>query len=186
METESLLLHSSSNPDMHSQLKFILLDLHLPNLLDQRGPTAGPQAYFGPQIITAISVITIGLPCVPKIPDMSGIQVFYPEIIWLSEHLLHSRPTLVFKPLILHLPILCLLPLPPHHRLFLLADLLYLLLSLPLTLSGFFNGMLEVFEPGALNYSTFFRSILPTLSVFRNPILTHLPLFESWILCSEL
>ena len=46
----------------------------------------------------------------------------------------------------------------------------------PLTLSGFFNGMLEVFEPGALNYSTFSRPILLTLSAFRNPILTHFPL----------
>ena len=44
----------------------------------------------------------------------------------------------------------------------------------PLTLSGFFNGMLAVFEPGALNYSTFSRPILSTLSASRNPILTHL------------
>ena len=36
--------------------------------------------------------------------------------------------------------------------------------------------MLEVFEPGALNYFTFFHPILSTLSAFRNPILTHLPL----------
>ena len=36
--------------------------------------------------------------------------------------------------------------------------------------------MLEVFEPGALNYFTFFCCILLTLSVSRNPILTHLPL----------
>ena len=36
--------------------------------------------------------------------------------------------------------------------------------------------MLEVFKPGALNYSTFFHPILSTLSAFRNPILTHLPL----------
>ena len=47
-----------------------------------------------------------------------------------------------------------------------------------LTLSGFFNGVLEVFEPGALNYFTFFRPILSTLSAFRNPILTPLPLSE--------
>ena len=55
----------------------------------------------------------------------------------------------------------------------------------PLTLSGFFNGMLEVFEPGALNYSTFFRPILSILSVFRNPILTPLPLsgFLDSLLC---
>ena len=48
--------------------------------------------------------------------------------------------------------------------------------SHPLTLSVFFNGILEVFEPGALNYFTFFHPILSTLSAFRNPILTHLPL----------
>ena len=55
----------------------------------------------------------------------------------------------------------------------------------PLTLSGFFNGILEVFKPGALNYSTFFRSILSTLSAFRNPILTPLPLsgFLDSLLC---
>ena len=46
--------------------------------------------------------------------------------------------------------------------------------SFPQTLSGFFNGMLEVFEPGAPNYFTYFRPILYTLSVSRNPILTHL------------
>ena len=48
--------------------------------------------------------------------------------------------------------------------------------SPPLNLSRFFNGMLEVFEPGALNYFTFFRTILLTLSASRNPILTPLPL----------
>ena len=48
----------------------------------------------------------------------------------------------------------------------------------PLTLSGFFNGMLEVFEPGALNYFTFFRPILSTLSAFKIPILTPLSLSE--------
>ena len=36
--------------------------------------------------------------------------------------------------------------------------------------------MLEVFEPEALSYSTFFCPILLTLSAFRNPILTPLPL----------
>ena len=90
--------------------------------------------------------------------------------------MLLSCPTLVSKLLIPHLPILYLLPLPSHHRPSFLAILLYLLPPLlPLTLSGFFNEMLEVFEPGALNYFTFFRPILSTLSAFRNPILTHLP-----------
>ena len=55
----------------------------------------------------------------------------------------------------------------------------------PLTLSGLFNGMLEVFEPGALNYFTFFCPILLTLSISRNPILTLLPLlgFLDSLLC---
>ena len=44
----------------------------------------------------------------------------------------HLHLTLIFKPLILFLPTLYLLPLHPHHRLMLLAVSLYLLLSLPL------------------------------------------------------
>ena len=71
------------------------------------------------------------------------------------------------------------------HRPLLLVFLLRFLSPLPLTLSGFFNGMLEVFDPGALNYSTFFCPILSTLSAFRNAILTHLPLsgFLDSLLC---
>ena len=93
--------------------------------------------------------------------------------------MLHSCPTLVSQPLIPHLPILYLLPLPPHHHPLLLAVLLCLLLHLlHLTLSGFFNGMLGVFEPGTLNYFTFFRPVLSTLSASRNPILTHLSSFR--------
>ena len=49
----------------------------------------------------------------------------------------------------------------------------------PLTLSGFFNGMLEVFKPGALNYFTFSRPILSILSASRNPILTPLSGFST-------
>ena len=99
---------------------------------------------------------------------------------------LHFRPTLDSKLLIPHLPITYLLPLPSHHRPSLLAIPLHLLPSLSPTLSGFFNGMLEVFEPGVLNYFTFFRPILSTLSAFRNPILTHLPLsgFLGSLLCA--
>ena len=44
--------------------------------------------------------------------------------------MLHSRPTLIFKPLIIRLPIIYLLPLPPYHRPLLLAVLLCLLLPL--------------------------------------------------------
>ena len=99
--------------------------------------------------------------------------------------MLLSRPTLVSKLLISHLPILYLLPLPsstvPCSWFFFCAFFLHS----PLTLSGFFNGMLEVFKSGALNYFTFFRSILSTLSAFRNAILTHLPLsgFPDSLLC---
>ena len=97
--------------------------------------------------------------------------------------MLDSRPTIVFKLLIPHLPILYLLPLPSRHRPLLVAVLLCLLS--PLTLSGFFNGMLEVFEPEALNYFTFSRPTLSTLSVSRNSILTHFPLsgFLDSLLC---
>ena len=100
--------------------------------------------------------------------------------------MLHSHPTLISKPPIPHLPVLYLLPLPFHLHPLLLAALLRLLPPLlSLTLSGFFNGMLEVFEPGALNYFTFSRPTLSTLSVSRNPILTHLPLsgFLDSLLC---
>ena len=90
--------------------------------------------------------------------------------------MLHSRHTVVSKPLIPHLPIIYRLPLPPHHRPLLLAVLLRLLPPLPLTLSEFFNEMREVFEPGALNYFTFFRPSLSTSSASRNLVLTHLAL----------
>ena len=51
--------------------------------------------------------------------------------------------------------------------------------SSPLTPSGFSNGMLGVFEPGALNFYTLFRLIPLTLFVSRNLILIHLPLSGS-------
>ena len=46
--------------------------------------------------------------------------------------------------------------------------------------------MLEVFEPETLNYFTFSCPILSTLSTFRNPILTDLPLsgFLDSLLCA--
>ena len=61
----------------------------------------------------------------------------------------------------------------------------YTFCLLLLTLSGFSNGMPEVFEPEALNYFTFFRPTLLTLFVSRNPILTPLPLsgFLDSLLC---
>ena len=89
--------------------------------------------------------------------------------------MMHSRPTLVSKPLIPHLLIIYLLPLPPATTVP-CSWLSFCTSSFPLTRSGFFNVTLEVFEPETLNYFTFFRPILSTLSAFRNPMLTHLPL----------
>ena len=81
----------------------------------------------------------------------------------------YSCPTLTCKPLIHLPPTSYLLPLLPHHRLLLLAVSLHLLLPLHLlTPSGLFNGMLEVFEPGALNFYTFFCLNSLTLFVSRN------------------
>ena len=48
-----------------------------------------------------------------------------------------------------------------------------------LTPSGFFNGTMEVLEPGALNFYTFFRFIPLTLFISRNLTLIHLPLCGS-------
>ena len=74
----------------------------------------------------------------------------------------------------------------PNPRLKLLVGPFCIFSLSPPTLSGFFNGMLEVFEPGVLNYYTFFHHILLTLSVSRNPILTHLPHsgFLDFLLCA--
>ena len=88
--------------------------------------------------------------------------------------MLHSRPTLVFKTLVLLLPIFYLLTTATCSWLSFYA---FCFLP-PLTPSGFFNGMVEVFEPGALNYYTFYRPTALILSASRNPILTHLPLSE--------
>ena len=88
-------------------------------------------------------------------------------------------PTLAYKSLI-PLPLsLYLLPLLPHHCFMLLAASLLLLLPFPLTPSRFVNGMLEVFEPGALNFYTLFRLILLILLLSRNLSLIHLSLSES-------
>ena len=92
----------------------------------------------------------------------------------------HSHPTLAFNPLILFPPTLYLRPLHPHHRSIFLAVSLCLLLPLPsLSPSGFFNGMLGVSEPGALNCYTFFNLIPLTSFVSRNLTLIHLSLSGS-------
>ena len=93
--------------------------------------------------------------------------------------ILHSLPTLVFKPPLAHSVSSPSAPSPLSFAPGCPST------PPPLTLSGFSNGVLEVFEPGALNYFTFFRPILLTLSVSRNPILTLLPLsgFLDSLLC---
>ena len=91
----------------------------------------------------------------------------------------HSRPTLAFKPLILLLPTSYLLPLyPPHCHIF-LAVFLYPYFPFPLKPLGLFNGMLEVFVPGAPNCYTLSCLVMLTLFDFKNLTLTHLPLSGS-------
>ena len=88
----------------------------------------------------------------------------------------HPRLQTSYPPLARSVPS----PSAPHHRSLLMAILLCLQPPLPSdSLSGFSNGILEVFEPEALNYFTFFHPILLTLSVSRNPITTRLPLSGS-------
>ena len=73
-------------------------------------------------------------PCRNTVTPSSDSSDMYTSTVQ-SGHLLlmlHSRPTIVSKSLIPHLPILYLLPLPPHHRPLLLAVLLHLLIPLPL------------------------------------------------------
>ena len=92
----------------------------------------------------------------------------------------HSRPTLAFKALMPLLPTLYLLHVHSYHCHILLVAFLYPLLPLPTpTLSVFYNEMLGVSEPEALNYYTLFRLILLTLCVSRNLTLIHLPLSGS-------
>ena len=79
-----------------------------------------------------------------------------------------SCPSLVYKHPNLLPHTSYLLPLQSNHPLMFLAVFLYLLHALsPLTSSGFFNEMLEVFEPKALNFSILFRFILWILPVSR-------------------
>ena len=98
----------------------------------------------------------------------------------------HSRPTLVSKPLIPMFPFyifsLCSSSAVPCSWMYFCTSCF---LS-PMTLSGFFNGMLEVFELEALKYFTFFCLILSTLSASNNSIFSHLPLsgFLDSLLCA--
>ena len=92
----------------------------------------------------------------------------------------HSHPTLTFKPFILVPPTLylslCTLTTASCSWLFLFTSCF---LFPSLTFSGFFNGMLGISEPGALNYYTLFRLISLTLYISRNLTLIYLPIFGS-------
>ena len=85
------------------------------------------------------------LPCRNTVTPSSDSSDTYTSTVQSGPPLLmlHSHVTLVSKLPIHHLPILYLLPQPLHYRPLLLAIFLRLLPPLlPLTLSGFFNGML--------------------------------------------
>ena len=125
-------------------------------------------------------VVTLWLPpwtpptCIPPLYNLA-----------LPLLMLHSRPTLVSKPLIPHPPIIYLIPMPPHHRPLLLATILHLLTPLPPDSLKVLQWNAGGLRARALNYFTFSRPTLSTFSVSRNPILTHLPLsgFLDSLLC---
>ena len=131
--------------------------------------------------VTSSTVTSTATPHCNNVSSLRTPLACIPPLFYLVPLLLmqHSCPTLAFKSFIPLLPILSLLPLLSHHRILLRDVLLRLLFPLPLTLSGFFNGMLVIFQLGALNCYIFFRPILLTISVSRNLILTHFPLFGS-------
>ena len=161
--------------------------LHLLQMSPSKALTTFPDSFCFVQIQSSWQLSLLELPPCHSIGTPSSDSDMYTFAVQSDPHLLmlHSFPTLISKPLIPHLPISYLLSLLPRHRPLLVAVFLRLLSLLPLTLSGFFNGMLEIFKPGALNYFTFFCPILSTLSASRNPILTHLPLsrFLDSLLC---
>ena len=126
------------------------------------------------------------LPCRNTVTPSSDSSDTYTSTVQSGPFLLmlHSRIIPVFKLPIPHLPISS--SSAPSPSSLLVAIFLRLLPPLlPLTLSGFFNGMLEVSEPETLNYFIFYRPILSILSASRNPILTLLPLsgFLESLLC---
>ena len=90
------------------------------------------------------------------------------------------HPILAFKPLSFFHPLcifsLCNLTTPSRSWLFLFTSCF---LFPYLTSTGFFNGMLAVSEPGALNCYTLFRLISLTLFVSRNLTLIYFPLSGS-------
>ena len=112
----------------------------------------------------------------------SGSSSWYTFIAQSGPLLLmqHSHPTVTFKHLILFPSIcifsLCILTTASCLWLFFFTSCF---LFPSLTFSGFFNGMLGVFKPGALNYYTLFRLILLTLFISRNLTSIYLPLFRS-------
>ena len=116
-----------------------------------------------------------------SVTSSSGSSGMYTSIVQSGPPrlMLHSRPTLAFKLLILLLPIfffsLCSLTTASCSWLtFHASGFLF-----PLTPLWLFNGILAVSEPGEMNCYIFFRPIPLTIFVFRNPILTHLPLSGS-------
>ena len=99
--------------------------------------------------------------------------------------MLHSRPTLVSKSLITHLPNQYLLLLPPHHRPLLLAVLLRLLPPLLFDSLRVFQWNAGGLRARSTELLHFLLSHSVDLICIKNPILTHLPLsgFLDSLLC---
>ena len=113
----------------------------------------------------------------------SGSSIWYTSIAQSGPLLLmqHSHPTpspsnflSPFRPLCIFS--LCILTTASCSWLFLFTSCF---LFSSLTSSEFFNEIMGVSKPGALNYYTLFRLIPLTLYISRNLTLIHLPLFGS-------
>ena len=132
-----------------------------------------------------LAALTVGASpcCVPTrntVTLSSDSSDMYTSLYNLALRLimLYFLPTLVFKPLIPHRLILYLLPGPLASGCSSTPPA-----SSPLTLSGFFNGMLKVLEPGVLNYLLHFLSSHPVdLICIQESYLKSSSFF--WIFCS--
>ena len=159
-------------------------------LSSSRFRTLGSSHSWSRPCCCAPSFFAIATPT-STVPSSSDSCSWYTSTPNLAPSLLmqHLHPTLAFKPLILFRPLcifsLCTLTTASCSWLFLFT---FCFLFPSLTPSGFFNGMLGVSEPGALNCYTLFRLIPLTLLVSRNLTLIYLPLsgFLDFLLCNAI
>ena len=136
-----------------------------------------------------LSLLELPPCCVPTrntVTSSSDFSDLYNSIVPSGPPLLmqHSLPTLIFKPLIPLLPILYLLPLPPHHRPFWLSFYASCLLSPPDSLRVLYWNA-EGLRAESTELLHFLSSQPVDLICIQKSIVTHLPLsgFLDSLLC---